>query len=43
VQVQSQSQDLFDVLPVRGTLEPGQSEDVEFVFYGRLGTRARAR
>lgn len=26
--------EVFDIAPIRGVLEPGQSEDVEFTFYG---------
>ena len=26
--------EVFDILPLNGTLEPGQSEQVEYVFYG---------
>lgn len=30
---------VFDILPIRCTLEPGQSQPVEFVFYGHPGRR----
>jgi len=32
----------FDILPIRGQLQPGESEEVEFVFYGHTESRAHA-
>jgi hydrocephalus-inducing protein len=34
---------LFDVLPFRGTLKPGQSETTEFVFKGAVDQVAKAK
>jgi len=36
-----QSAELFDVLPLRGVLKPGQSEKLEFAYAGNLDKRAR--
>jgi hydrocephalus-inducing protein len=34
---------LFDILPMRGTLQPGQTEDIEFVFHGHSeGSKVKA-
>jgi len=42
----SESQDvsineIFDILPIRGILPPGASEEVEFVFYGNIDTKVQ--
>eukprot|EP01065_Artemidia_motanka_P026772 TRINITY_DN32019_c0_g1_i1.p1 TRINITY_DN32019_c0_g1~~TRINITY_DN32019_c0_g1_i1.p1 ORF type:complete len:3749 (+),score=1074.75 TRINITY_DN32019_c0_g1_i1:85-11331(+) len=34
---------LFDVLPIRGFLRPGEAERVEFVFHAQSAVRARAQ
>jgi hydrocephalus-inducing protein len=33
---------VFDILPIRSFLKPGQSEDVEFVFYGHANHKYKA-
>ena len=30
---------VFDILPIRSMLKPGESEDVEFVYYGHNNRR----
>lgn len=34
---------LFDILPIHGILEPGQTEQVEFSFYAFPGVKATAQ
>lgn len=34
---------LFDILPIHGTLEPGQKEQVEFSFFAFPGVKATAQ
>ena len=33
---------VFDIVPIRGTLQPGDSEDVEFSFYGHADAKVRS-
>ena len=33
---------VFDILPIRSVLKPGESEDVEFVFYGHANHKYKA-
>jgi hypothetical protein len=32
---------VFDILPIRGYLQPGESEEVQFIFYGHTDTRMK--
>ena len=34
---QSSSPQIFDILPLHGTLLPGQSQQMQFTFYGHTG------
>jgi len=36
------SADTFDVLPIRGVLAPGESENIEFVYHGSIDSKSKA-
>ena len=34
--------EIFDISPIRGVLQPGESEDVEFVFFAHEDSQVKA-
>ena len=34
--------EVFDILPIRGELQPGQTEEVQFLFYGHSECKFQA-